>query len=279
MRSKSKKLPEAAVEEVADTFTEVEEVVEAKVVPVKKTRRRSRTKPGDGSPPKKLYFNSDTQAAIVLYQGTTERKIREKIYVDEILPAFKKLVENLINIHKFKSMHDSYDDLRVDCVNFLFETIEKFDATRGTNAFSYFNVVAKNWLIIKTKQRLAKARRSVSLDDIESMSSAEAKIIEEHCTVPAQDVLLEQRSSATAIVELLYEIRTKSKSENELTCINSIIAIFENIDNLDLLNKGAILLYLRELSGLSPKQLTTTMQSIKKHYRRLKCDTKFRLFD
>jgi len=35
---------------------------------------------------------------------------------------------------------------------------------------------------------------------------------------------------------------------------------------------------MRELSGLSPKQLTTTMQSIKKHYRRMKGDAKFKLF-
>ena len=52
-------------------------------------------------------------------------------------------------------------------------------------------------------------------------------------------------------------------------CINSIITIFENIDEVDLLNKNAILLYMRELSGLSPKQLTTTMQSIKKYYKKL----------
>jgi hypothetical protein len=30
------------------------------------------------------------------------------------------------------------------------------------------------------------------------------------------------------------------------------------------------LLYMRELSGFSPKQLTTTMQTIKKHYKNVK---------
>ena len=77
---------------------------------------------------------------------------------------------------------------------------------------------------------------------------------------------------------MLYEIRTKVKTENELSCINSIITIFEKIDDIDLLNKSAILLYMRELSGLSPKQLTTTMQSVKKHYRRMKADPKAKLF-
>lgn len=225
----------------------------------------------------RMYFNANTQAAICAYQvAKDDRKERERLYVKEIMPAFEKLVENLINIHKFTSLYDSYDDLKNDCVNFLFETIGKFDGTRGTNAFSYFNVVAKNWLIIRTKQKSQRVRRSVSLDDPDALSAHEHNIVENHCTVPGQDQILEIASTAENIVEMLYEIRSKVKTENELACINSIITIFENIDDIDLLNKSAILLYMRELSGLSPKQLTTTMQSIKKHYRRMKIDPKFK---
>ena len=227
------------------------------------------------------YFNAGTQAAVVAFQiadKAGDRKERDRLYVATILPAFEKLVENLINIHKFTSLYDTYDDLKNDCVNFLYETLHKFDSTRGTNAFSYFNVVSKNWLIIRTKQKSQRVKRSVSLDDPESLSSNENRIIEDYCTVPGQDVALEIESTAQGIIELLYEIRSKVKSENELACINSIITIFENIDEIDLLNKSAILLYMRELSGLSPKQLTTTMQTIKKNYRRLKIDPKFKFW-
>lgn len=227
----------------------------------------------------RMYFNANTQAAIVAYQGAADdRKQREKLYVSAIMPAFEKLVENLINIHKFTGLHDTYDDLKNDCVNFLFETIGKFDGTRGTNAFSYFNVVAKNWLIIRTKQKSQRMRRSVSLDDPEALSSNEHRIVEDHCTIPGQDTLLEKESAAENIVGLLYEIRSKAKSENELACVNSIITIFENIDNLDLLNKSAVLTYMRELSGLSPKQLTTSMQALRKNYKRFRLDPRFKVF-
>ena len=227
----------------------------------------------------RMYFNKNTQAAIVAYQvAKDDKKERDRLYVTGILPAFEKLVENLINIHKFTSLHDTYDDLKNDCINFLFETIGKFDGNRGTNAFSYFNVVAKNWLIIKTKQKSQRIKRSVSLDDPDALSINEHRIIEDHCTIPSQDVILENESSAQAVVSMLYEIQGKVKTENELACINSIITIFENIDDIDLLNKSAILLYMRELSGLSPKQLTTTMQAVKKHYKKLKIDPKFKLF-
>lgn len=220
----------------------------------------------------KLYFNSDTQDAINLFQKEQVKKTRDAIYVEQILPAFEKLVENLINIHKFTGMYDSYEDLKNDCVNFLFETIHKFDGSRGTNAFSYFNVVAKNWLIIRTKQKTQKIKRNVSIDDPASLTSYESMIVEDYSSIPSQDDILDASTSVENTLGLLYEIRTKVKTENELTCINSIITIFENIDEVDLLNKGAILLYMRELSGLSPKQLTTTMQSIKRHYKKIKID-------
>jgi hypothetical protein len=220
----------------------------------------------------RIYFSKKTQEAIVAYQKTDDKKIRDKIYITDIRPAFEKLAENLINIHKFTSLHDSYEDLRSDCVNFLFEIIHKFDGERGTNAFSYFNVVAKNWLIIKTKQKTQKIKKLVSLDDKDSFSASELKIIDDYQTIDSFEVDFEKPNQKDDIVKSLVEIRNKSKTENELSCINSIITIFENIDNIDLLNKSAILLYMREISGLTPKQLTTTMQTIKKHYKKIRFD-------
>lgn len=241
-------------------------------------RKRSPRNSKGAKPSVRMYFHSGTQAAIVAYQTAVDMPERNKLWNTEIMPAFEKLVENLINIHKFSGLHDSYDNLKTDCVNFLFETIGKFDSTRGTNAFSYFNVVAKNWLIIRTKQKAQRIKRSVSLDDPDALSSHEYKIVEDNCIVQPPDVIVEQRDSAQNTINILYEIRGRAKSENELACINSIITIFENIDDVDLLNKSAILLYMRELSGLTPKQLTTTMQAIKKLYRRLKIDPKHKLF-
>ena len=142
--------------------------------------------------PLKMYFNSNTQEAIVKFQVTTNKKDREDLYVLQIMPAFEKLVENLINIHKFVGLYDSYEDLKNDCVNFLFETIHKFDSNRGTNAFSYFNVVAKNWLIIKTKQRAQKTKKSVSLDDPNLLSVHERTMIEEHNLLPSSEIIMEE---------------------------------------------------------------------------------------
>jgi len=240
---------------------------------VKRTRRKAKNEEIKSDPQNpKFYFTNETQDAIVEFQKSLDRKVREKLYVGKILPAFEKLVENLINIHKFSGLHDTYEDLKNDCVNFLFETIHKFNPDMGTNAFSYFNVVAKNWLIIKTKQKVQRGRRDVSIDDPKGLSNSEIQIVEEKRTVPSQDFFLENAENVAGILKMMYEIRSRVKVENELLCINSVITIFENINDIDILNKSAILLYIRELSGLSPKQLTTSMQAVKKHYNKLKVE-------
>ena len=51
------------------------------------------------------------------------------------------------------------------------------------------------------------------------------------------------------------------------------------IGDLDFLNKRAIFVYLREISGLNPKQLSVAMSGIRKHYKELcKNNDQYRLF-
>ena len=114
----------------------------------KKPKRRRRAKRGKGKSSKiKQYFNEDTQLAIEEFQSTESTEEKHKIYDARIRPAFEKLAENLIFIYKFTALHQGYEGLKNDCVSFMYETLYKFDASRGTKAFSYFNVVAKNFLI------------------------------------------------------------------------------------------------------------------------------------
>ncbi len=227
---------------------------------------------------KNLYFNQDTHDAIVEYQGTESEEEKEKIYIKRILPAFDKLVENLIFIHGFASGGVIYEELKSDCVTFLYETLHKFDHTRGAKAFSYFNVVAKNWLIIKAKQRTKLNRRHVSIDDSESLAVRDFVKIESYNAEPAQDHRLIKENALNNLRNLLQEIRLKLSGDNELACMDAIITLFNKIDDLDLLNKRAVFVYMRDLSNLNPKQLSISMSVIRKHYRVLVKDDRFDIF-
>ena len=245
----------------------------------KKTTKIIRRKSGSKS---NMYFNENTTKAILQFQDAATEKEREQLYLSEILPAFDKLVENLIFIHGFRGLHDSYEDLKSDCITFLYETIGKYDRDRGTKPFSYFNVVAKNWLIIRSKQRVSKLKRSISIDD-EALSRNDREAIEGHYVVPSQDDQMEAIEFVFRVHALLDKIRDRVTSENETRCIDSIIHIFKSVNEAEtqgeiLLNKRAVFFLMREISGLNPKQLTTVVASLKKHYRDLRNSDEFGIY-
>ena len=98
-----------------------------------------------------MYFSDVTQRKISEYKFIKDEEEKTKIYFDFIYPAFETLVDKLIAVYGFKSFGEELIHMKKDCIYFLFETIHKWDESKGKRAFSYFNVVAKNWLIMRSK--------------------------------------------------------------------------------------------------------------------------------
>ena len=91
---------------------------------------------------------------------------------------------------------------------------------------------------------------------------------------PSPQQEMEAKELRPAIFELLDELDKRVKKENEKICVAAIRTVFENVDNLDFLNKRAIYVYVREISGLTSKQLSVAMSRIRKHYREIVHDSR-----
>lgn len=224
-------------------------------------------KPKGGASPQDFYFNTGTQQAIVDYKAELLPAKRNELYVDLILPAFSKLVENLINVYGFQIQYETKTDLQNECVEFLYGVIGKFDALKGTKAFSYFNVVAKNWLIIRSKQSVRNIHVFTSLDDLESLSQHDLETIENHSIALSPEDVMVNAINSNWLKEVLATITSMATTENEVECLKGINLLFDNIHELDFLNKRAIMLYLREITFLNPKALSVVLSTMKRHYK------------
>ena len=223
----------------------------------------------------KLYFTKDTQASIEKWQASELQEEKDTLYTAEILPAFNKLVENLILIYGFAKGRHSFDALKNDCITFLYETLHKFDGSRGTKAFSYFNVVAKNWLILNTRKRKKVYDNSYSIHELASFNAFDRHTIAHYQTAPAPDDIMIARERRDEIQKILKSLRSQVENQNDVKCIEAILIVFDRIDDLDLLNKRAIYVYIREISGLNSKQLSTSMSTIRRLYRQIKNEDLF----
>jgi len=250
------------VETVADSIPPI-------IYPDKKKNRKKIKRKGD-QPTLVNYFTDKTQEQIVVYQQEADTEKKKKIYVKEILPAFDSLVENLINVYGFSVMYESKQDLKHECLQFLYTAVDKFNAEKGSKAFSYFNVVAKNWLTIKSKQNIKRVQSYVSIDDRDNLSKEDIEQIETQQYHPGFEELYMMVNTHDYLVKLVAAIEGKTKTDNEKMVVNAIKVLINNLEDVDLLSKRAILLYVRELTTLSSKQLSIVLSSLKRHYRDVK---------
>jgi len=183
------------------------------------------------------------------------------------MPAFDKLVESLIFIYGFASPNEPMEHMKNDCVTFLYESLHKFDATRGTKAFSYFNVVARNWLVISSKNRQKKVKRFVSIEDLKESKSAEAEMYRNSQIGSTPEDQMIEALKRDSILEVLKKIKKLLNQVHEHACMDAIITVFEQIDDLDFLNKRAVFVYVKNISNLNQKQMGSAMSIIRKHYR------------
>ena len=69
---------------------------------------------------------------------------------------------------------------------------------------------------------------------------------------------------------LLQEVKNWDKltlKENEKKVLDAVLLLMENIEQIEIFNKKAIYLYLREITGLNTKQIVSCLNKMRARYR------------
>lgn len=210
------------------------------------------------------YFTQDHEDAIIKYALSSDRAVRTKLYVEFIQPAFDEMVDKIIFTYKFNTL-PNIDQLRDECKIWLTTILDKYDTTKGSKAFSYYSVITKNWFIQNVKKTSKDRKREIAIDDAE-------KEIEENSEQTPNDYE-QTREYSEFWLNLMREISNWEQMnlrENERKVLLAIIQIFNNIENIEIFNKKAIYLYIRELTGLNTKQVVSGLSGIKSKYKSFK---------
>lgn len=217
---------------------------------------------------KRYYFTKDTQASILEFCSTECKQERSLIYEKDIHPALLKLTENLIYIYGFHKCGEPFEQLQAACVISLYEKLSKFDHERGSNAFSYFNVVAKHWLIFNSRKIYKRNSRSVSLENVEALSSSDMIQISSYQQSPDPVEMQIKEENLAQIRPLCVEILSELKKKNDILCMSAVITVYDNLSQVEFYTKRGLFVYIREITGLSSKQLSSSMINIRKKYKK-----------
>ena len=213
---------------------------------------------------KNHYFTQVHEDAIVKYALTDDRELRSKLYEEYIQPAFDDMVDKIIYTYRFTTL-PNIDYLRADCKVWLTTILNKYDPNKGSKAFSYFSVVTKNWFIHKVKRTKKRLQTEVFMEDV--LNEADENLVSE------EPSYYDKRSEMEFWMSLNNEIDTWDSfmiKENEKKVLMAVRILLDSAEQIEIFNKKAIYLYLRELTGLNTKQVVNNLNKLRKRYRTFK---------
>ena len=218
-------------------------------MPIKKKRKKK----------SKIYFGTPVHNAIVEYNKSDDVSFRHKIYTEEIHAAFLKLAENIINTFKFSYFDYPFRDLQEEVVSNLVMNMHKFDETRGSKAFSYFSIIAKNYLILNNNANYKKMK---SHDDISVMIG--------HGAVDEQIETSKTKEIFEKTVEYLDERLEKLfPKQRDRHVASSILYLCQNKDAIDNFNKKALYIMIREMTDVQTSKITQISNVFRRIYPRI----------
>ena len=209
-----------------------------------------------------MYFGPEVDLSITKYNSTESELQRSLIYQNEIKPAFEKLVENIIHTFKFYYTDgQSLQQVQHEVVSFLVEKLPKFKNDNG-KAFSYFSIVAKNYCIHKNKKNYKKLTSHYPIDFSEEFNVADE--------TEAETGLIEFVDNFVYYWDENIETSFTKKTDRELA--GGIIELFRKREKIELFNKKALYIYIREMTDANTQQITRMVKVMKNKYRAMYMD-------
>ena len=233
-----------------------EPVITGSLTPEPKRRGRKRTK--------KQYFTPDTDLAIKEYLASSNQDERDNIFKTRIHYPFYKLAENLIHTFKFYYTEvDDLEDLKHEVICFLLEKLDYFKPERGSKAFSYFSIVGKNYLILYNNNNYAK--KKIKADPLAA---------DEDEGVLHQLGRDQRKQEIKDFIDYLTDyidkhMFTMFKKEDDLRVCDAINVLFKRRENLEIFNKKALYIYIREMTEVETPVITKVTKALKKVYKEL----------
>ena len=210
----------------------------------------------------RMYFTQITENAIIRYNGSEDSFLRNKIYNEHIAYAFVKLAENIIHTFKFYYFDVPSEQVKHEVVSFLVMNMHKFKEGKG-KAFSYFSIVAKNYLILNNNNNYKKMKSHRELDilDFKRNLSSEAQVSADKETYEEfTDMMLDYWEN---------NLPNIFKRHKDILVADAVLELFRRSQNMENFNKKALYVLIREMTGSNTQHITRVVNVMKKYYKRL----------
>ncbi len=229
---------------------------------------------------RKGYFYEEEEKAFVDYLNAKDKATKDIIFNSKLLPAFTKMTESIIRRYNLYPPDEEFKETFDDTMSFLISKIENFKPDSGYKAYSYCGTIIKNYLIYKINQFAKNQKRNTSYDAYgnEELSDITDTLKYSYDGSTNNIAFLGDlmRRTANDIANMVDNPTKNHLNENQIKVGKALIEILTNWEELfarmgsDKFNKSSILLFLKETTLLSTKEIRDSMKNYKSLYYLLK---------
>ena len=206
----------------------------------------------------KMYFTQDSEDAIIAYNKSTSEKERNQLYKERIQYHFEKLAENIINTFKFTYFDVPKADVQCEVVAILIQKIHMFQEGKG-KAFSYFSIVAKNYLILNNNSNYKRFKKTSLLSE---MPESWNPINDFYETEQGDEFAEFKELMLTYWDKNLTNVFTKKR---DIQIADAILELFRRSQNIENFNKKHLYLLIREMTDCKTHYITKVVNIMKVH--------------
>ena len=199
----------------------------------------------------RIYFTQDTEDAIIEYLASDDQDFRNRLYKDRIEYAFYKLAENIIHTFKFYyTDSDTIEELKHEVVTVLLEKLHLYDQSKG-KAYSYFGTIAKRYLIVYNEKNYKKLQERADIDELDEDKGFLHETLRESDEKSDPNNFIDQY--VRYVDKHLYTLFPKTQ---DAKTADAIMELFRKRESLEIFNKKALYIYIREITDVSTPQIT-----------------------
>lgn len=202
------------------------------------------------------YFTKETEDAIILYNKTENKLVRDKIYKDHIQKSFEKLAEIVYNKWKFTYFDDDPQDVMAEVVTFMIEKIHMYQEGKG-KAFSYFTIVARNYLILNNNSNYKRYKDTDVMSNMPENWDTENNFKEE--TFNDEYRTFNKRM----LVYWDTHLENYFPKRRDMQIADAVLELFRRAEFIENFNKKSLYLLIREMTGHPTHYITKVLNKMK----------------
>ena len=207
---------------------------------------------------KNYYFTDVTEKAIIRYNNEERPAMRNRIYNDHIRDAFDKLCENIIHTFKFYYFDVPSEEVKNEVVSFLVMNMHKYTEGKG-KAFSYFSIVAKNYLILHNNNNYKKMKTHDKIDVMDWDRSIQNEISQQNTNQEFSEFVQQMLEYWDNNINVIF------RRQKDVRVADAVLHIFRIKGNIELFNKKALYILIREMTQSNTQHITRVINVMKKY--------------